>query len=281
MMGSFKRLCVRTMRRLGGIVLDAALILTRRKDTFLPPPELVTLVGGGDFEAAGDEFFHHLTGIGGLLPNYRVLEVGCGCGRMAIPFIHYFTGRGRYYGFDVSRECVVWCTRHISRKSNRFRFFHVDVKNGLYNPDGKLKPENYVFPFPDEFLDFVFLTSVFTHMRPEAIKSYLLQIGRVFKPGGRCFSTFFLIDDKTRELLRSGSGDYSFRHRFSEFYADRDDVLEAAVAYDERYMRECLRQKNFRILEPIHFGSWRGHNQGVSFQDIVCFRKPDPEDRAG
>ncbi|MCT4572638.1 class I SAM-dependent methyltransferase, partial [Bacillus thuringiensis] len=56
--------------------------------TLLPPPELVQYVGG-DFKKVGKEFLKHFIQIGALKPNEKVLDVGCGVGRMAVPLLNY------------------------------------------------------------------------------------------------------------------------------------------------------------------------------------------------
>ena len=48
-------------------------------------------------------------------PGERVLDVGCGIGRMARPLAGYLTGDGSYDGFDVNREGIRWCTRRYRR----------------------------------------------------------------------------------------------------------------------------------------------------------------------
>jgi len=54
------------------------------RDPMIPPKSKI-FIGLGDFTAIGLEFLRHLGGIGGREPNERVLDVGCGRGRMAIP----------------------------------------------------------------------------------------------------------------------------------------------------------------------------------------------------
>ncbi|MED3038852.1 class I SAM-dependent methyltransferase, partial [Bacillus tropicus] len=56
--------------------------------TLLPPPELVQYVGG-DFKKVGKEFLKHFIQIGALKSNEKVLDVGCGVGRMAVPLLNY------------------------------------------------------------------------------------------------------------------------------------------------------------------------------------------------
>ncbi len=69
---------------------------------------------GGEFRATGEEFLTYFIEIGGLRPSDRVLDVGCGVGRMAVPLTRYLSPEGRYEGFDVMANAVEWCQRHIT-----------------------------------------------------------------------------------------------------------------------------------------------------------------------
>jgi len=66
------------------------------------------------YRAVGSRWFGHLKTIGGVRPDDRVLDVGCGCGRMAVPFLNYMSDIGGYWGFDVSRDGIAWCNRRIA-----------------------------------------------------------------------------------------------------------------------------------------------------------------------
>lgn len=65
-----------------------------------PAPENV-FVGDGDYRAIGLEYLGHFVHIGGLKPNHRVLDIGCGIGRMAVPLTQFLDPKtGTYEGVD-------------------------------------------------------------------------------------------------------------------------------------------------------------------------------------
>src|ERR1700742_4562127 len=103
----------------------------------LPPRDLQDSMGAGGpavHEATGDEFLGYLVDLCGLQPGDAVLDVGCGSGRIALPLTGYLNSKGRYAGFDVSREAIAWCTDNISASHSNFEFTVVDLHNGAYNP---------------------------------------------------------------------------------------------------------------------------------------------------
>ena len=97
--------------------------------------------------------------------------MGCGIGRIAIPLTQYLK-TGTYDGFDIVRHGVEWCQQKVTPHYPNFNFFVADVYNKLYFPQGRYAATEYTFPFADDTFDFVFLTSVFTHMMPKDLEHY-------------------------------------------------------------------------------------------------------------
>jgi hypothetical protein len=56
------------------------------------------------------------------------------------------------------------------------------------------------------------------------------------------------------------------------YYATNRDIPEAAIAYDEKYVRDLFR-KYGEIIGPVHYGSWCGREEYLDFQDIVVAEK--------
>src|ERR1700741_1289804 len=113
-------------------VLARVLALARGRS--LIPPRCLHSVGPSDFVETGEEFLRYFTELAGLTPHERVLDVGCGTGRMARPLSRYLTD-GRYDGVDVVGPSIAWCQAAYRRFPN-FRFHHADVYNRVYNPKG-------------------------------------------------------------------------------------------------------------------------------------------------
>jgi ubiquinone/menaquinone biosynthesis C-methylase UbiE len=245
--------------------------LSGKRDKFTPPRRLI-FIGGGDFRKIGDEFFKYFVELGGLKPDHKVLDVGCGIGRMAVPLTKFLTN-GSYEGFDIVHKGIKWSNKTISTRYPNFRFQLADVYNKLYNPSGKHIASEYRFPYTDESFDFVFLTSVFTHMLPRDLNNYFSEIIRVLKPKGKAFITYFLINGESRKLISQNLSRFEFKLQNEGYWTTSHITPESAIAYEEEYMRNLYKTHGMMITEPIQYGSWPGRKQYLSFQDIVIAEK--------
>ena len=90
-----------SMRRIFYFSQDFFDLLLRKRDKLTPTRVKRAFTGQGDFKETGNLFFQYFIELGELKPSERVLDVGCGIGRMAIPLTKYLDERGRYEGFDI------------------------------------------------------------------------------------------------------------------------------------------------------------------------------------
>jgi SAM-dependent methyltransferase len=244
-----------------------------------PPEEHLAAVGGGFLVAL--EMLDYFIERGGLRPEDRVLDIGCGVGRIAYPLAYYLTEPGSYDGFDVMRPLVDWASAHLASRRRHFRFRHLDIHNRMYNPRGTLRADRFAFPYPDASFDFVALTSVFTHIERREVRHYLHEIARVLAPGGRVAATAFLLDAEAHDLIRTGRSTQPLVHRYKGAYVADPRAPEGAMGYDMTDMRGWLEASGLEV-SAWYPGSWCGRTGGLSYQDLLVLegsaggrRKPD------
>jgi SAM-dependent methyltransferase len=252
-------------------MLDALDRVRGRHDP-LVPPRRIDFVGPTDFRATGEEFLGHFVTLAGLEPDERVLDIGCGAGRMARPLAGFLQPPGRYEGFDIVPEGISWCRRRYARAHPHFTFRLADVANPLYHPTGRVPARSYRFPYPDGAFDFAFATSVFTHLLEPEARRYLSEAARVLRPGGRVLLTFFLLDAQTEQLGAQRRWAFPFNEPHGAAFTVPGGLPEEAVAYPAAWLQERLAELNLRPDGPIRPGSWSGRGDGLSFQDIVVAR---------
>ena len=127
----------------------------------LLPPKRYDYINIGENEYIGKEFFNYFITLGSLKPTNHVLEIGCGFGRMAIPLTEFLDKEGSYNGLDIIIDGINWCKSNFTPRFRNFKFKHINVLNERYNKKGDVLAKDYTFPFMDNSIDFVFLTSVF------------------------------------------------------------------------------------------------------------------------
>lgn len=236
------------------------------------PPLPLRDVGPSDFEATGREFLDHFIEIGHLQPHERVLDIGCGSGRMALPLTGYLDSTGFYLGMDIVKPSIIWCRQNIASKFPNFRFLHFDLYNQRYNPHGQASAADYVFPLSDHSFDFIFLTSVFTHLLPNSTENYLREIARLLCLKGRVLATVFLLNDEQQRLADLDKNDIDFRYGSGSYRTRSESTPESAVAYSEPYFRELIDTSGLELGGDIHYGTWSGRPDGLSYQDMVLLR---------
>ena len=243
-------------------------LLNDKKD--LPPLHLRRYVGPLEsFESSGTEFMDHLRVLAELQPDERVLDVGCGCGQMALHLEKYLDENGSYVGVDIDRPSIRWCQKNIGARRSNFQFAHIDVRNLAYNPHGTHSAETYQFPFDEHSFDLILLKSVFTHMRPPEVSNYLREVSRLLRSNGRCLATFFLLNEEQAMLALQGANNVEFKYGEGVWRYRLEQSPESAVAYDESYVMDLLKENRLVLRTPIYYGRWTGRKDGLSYQDIL------------
>ena len=251
-------------------LLDTGQTILGQRDPLVPPRSKI-FIGTGDYKQTGLDFRKHFIDLGKLKPNERVLDIGCGIGRMAGPLTSYLDQSGSYEGFDIVEYGIDWCQKNITPRFPNFNFQLANIHNDHYNPKGHVEASKYAFPFDDDEFDFAFLTSVFTHMTRPEVENYMAEISRVLKPGGRCLITFFLLNSESRDLMKTPKSANNIQHYVDGRYIAFYDDPEACVGFDEIDVIKMFDKNG--MIPATYPGSWCGREKFISFQDIVVAHK--------
>lgn len=206
-------------------------------------------------------------------PEHKILDLGYGCGRIAIHFLNYLKEEGSYTGIDSNKELLSYCENNIATVSQNFQFQHVDVYNGAYSPQGKIKPQDFVFPIEDESMDIVILWSVFTHMYLTDIDLYLKEIHRVLKKGRLVLASLNLINSFTKQQIETKKSHLDIKYNIADGLFSLDsEIPERGFAHDEDKVKELYWRYGFLIRE-IKYGIWSSKDLMGEFHDAIIAQK--------
>jgi SAM-dependent methyltransferase len=232
----------------------------------LIPPRRLQRYARGDFAETGETLLAQLRELAGLEPGDRVLDVGCGTGRLARPLVGFLDG-GSYEGFDVDREAIGWCRRAYRRHRNA-RFLRADLFHPRLHPGGAHLAAEYRFPYGDGEFGLVAAVSVLTHLLEADAGRYLSECMRVLAPGGRLFATCFVLDEASRAAIARGDATFAFLDPAEHVAVVSEDLPEEAVAYDRAWIAGRVQGD-----VEVHPGSWRGGEAGPDLLDVVVVRR--------
>jgi SAM-dependent methyltransferase len=277
-----RRFTRRPLRWTARAALDARDALRGERDPLVPPRRLGMPSQGPTVGARIVEQL--LIGAAGLKPDERVVDIGCGAGRVAANLTTYLEPpEGSYEGFDVSERAIEWAHTQITPRHPSFRFQLVDVRNDEYSPGAGGDAASFRFPFRDEDFDLTVATSLYTHMFPFQIVNYLTETVRVLRPGGRSLATFFLLNEESEAAIAKGvrlplgagggllelSADLDDGH--GGRYRTRDPRRpEARIVLHEEDVVALYERAGLTIRE-IRYGRWVGPRKGGGehAQDVI------------
>jgi SAM-dependent methyltransferase len=163
----------------------------------------------------------------------RVLDFGCGCGRIMRQW-HWVMGP-RFYGTDLNPDLIHWCQAKLGKLAE-FR------TNGLVPP----------LDYPDGYFDFIYSISVFTHLSEHVQEDWMGELHRVLKKNGLLLITVHgewrINDLDPEEQSRFNSG---------QLIVKCDDVEGSNVCgayHPQTYVRNHL-ARDFEVLYYIATGA--------------------------
>lgn len=249
----------------------------------VPPPHLMHDEGITVLEEWfrwAEEWSMLLRVYGHLTRTSHVLEIGCGLGRTAFA-IRYILTDGRYTGFEIVRDKIVFLQRTFHVAHPHFSFVWADVANTYYNPAGRHRANAYAFPAGDSSQDLVYAASVLTHMAPESAAHYIREAARVLRSGGRCLLSVFLLDHYRAGAPRPsvfGRAAFDFDHHHPSWGRDCALVVpenpEQMTAFSASLLTRFASDAGLEVVEVVP-GMWSGSvDRWVGTQDLVVLVRP-------
>lgn len=232
-------------------------LLTGQYD--LPPYSLRTLSGGArGFRDVGPWFLNEFKRLGLFREGLRILDVGCGCGRVARALATDADLRRLkvgYVGVDIDQEAIRWCRDHLTTKNSRFKFYHVDLYNRSYNPAGKHQARAYSFPYDNQSFDLIIVTSVFTHLLEEELRNYLQESRRLLAREGTVYASFFTYRSRRDAVKGVDRHPVSFPCYHGHYAVHSDNYPEKAVAYEESFLLDLVQKTGFQLACDLMYGT--------------------------
>jgi len=119
----------------------------------------------------------------GLMPEHKLLDMGCGRLRGGLHFIDYLD-LGNYTGNDISGEILEKARLFLHEKELE------DKEPRLYQTN-----DMYFNEVKGRTFDYIHAQSVLSHMPPEDIESLFFNVSKIMHPDSQFFASFFLTEE--------------------------------------------------------------------------------------
>jgi SAM-dependent methyltransferase len=238
---------------------------------------LSDVIGGGDPAGIAREIVTVLDRYVDLRSKQSVLDVGCGCGRIATGLTQYLSPTSRYLGVDIVSELVEFGKKFISPRYPNFRFVLLEEGNLTYDwwrqKSGQMDIAKLSDARPPGTVDLAISISLFTHLDLPAATDILAAIARMLRSGGRAFVTVFVLDSIAQQGIESGRTGFSFKHRTpsGQLHAEKLEDPTHAVAYEMGQIEALIHSVGLQLERWVP-GYWSHGNSGETFQDVLILR---------
>jgi SAM-dependent methyltransferase len=239
---------------------------------------LSEVVGGGDPKEIANGIVDLIRTNIGLKPSAAILDVGCGCGRIAAGVAEQVNTKATYTGIDIVPGLVEFARKHITSRYPNFKFYRRSQTNVAYDflikgdETGSISKISDVCPAGS--IDLAIAISLFTHLDFDEAKAILVEIERALKSEGKGFLTFFILDDDVRKSISEGHSHFSFEHPSAsrKAFIFKPDMPTHAVGYNKEVLQELLKASGL-LMEKHIPGWWCGIAPRPSYQDVIIVRK--------
>lgn len=167
-------------------------------------------------------------------PNHlKIFDWGCGPGRVIRHLPKVLGKNCEYFGTDYNAESIRWCSENLD-----------NINFNLNSLEANL-------PYPDNFFDFIYGISIFTHLSEEMHYSWIKELFRILKQDGILFITTqgdnFKIKLTHPELEKFDKGELVVRGKVKEghrtYSAFQPEGFMKRLFQNEGIILEHVKQK--------------------------------------
>ncbi|MDO9091528.1 MAG: class I SAM-dependent methyltransferase [Rubrivivax sp.] len=245
--------------------------------------EMNDWVGGSDPEAVGD-------GCVGILRRYltinassRLLDFGCGIGRVLLSVLKHNPAVGHVTGFDIMPQVISFCEKHIADNFPQTSFELMQGSNDHYDlfiaaaSESKPKSHSTLLGQYGSSFTGAYAFSVFTHLERADFQALLKLLADLLEPGGELLFTAFLLTPYSRRAIEERTalfpfGETALEDNGSIFIGNPSDRL-AFIAFDLPLVEQMVFDAGL-ILSHVEHGSWTGSGFAATLQDVIVCRRP-------
>jgi SAM-dependent methyltransferase len=218
------------------------------------------------FNESGQALVNFLITLCNLSSGKRILDIGCGTGRLISPLINIINP-ALYHGLEINSRYLNICRE----KHKTCKFTHLDLKHDEYNPSGTIDPYEFEYPYPDRSFDVICAFGVYNHNRTKAIMQSLRSVSRLLKPKAIFICTILLLNQNSMTLINNGKTNKPFvlKHKSDDGWAQFDHRPLLNIATSEMAVRRVCIQSRMMLSEPIRYGHWISHPHALNTHDVL------------
>jgi SAM-dependent methyltransferase len=245
--------------------------------------EMNDWVGGSDPEAVGDACVGILARYLTMNKTSRLLDFGCGVGRVLLSVLKNRPELGSITGFDIMPQVIRFCDERIAPAFPNSAFRLIQGRNDHYDQfidaAGTIAPQSHD-ALRDEFsaaFTGAYAFSVFTHVEQADFGNLLGLVGALLEPGGELLFTCFLLTPYSRQAIEQHAtlfpfGDTAYEADGGIFIGNRHDRL-GFIAFNLSLVEQIVHNAGL-VVTHVEHGSWTGAGFSGSLQDVVVCRRP-------
>lgn len=239
---------------------------------------LSDVVGGGDPEPIAHEVVTAIEKYAKLNAGDSILDVGCGCGRIATALTQYVEPASNYIGIDIVPGLIDFARNFITPRYPSFKFLLLNESNKTYDwwlrQGGDMGIATLAEAAAAKSIELAISVSLFTHLDYPSALEMLTSIHHLLKDDGRVFATVFVLDADAIDGIEGSRSAFHFKHRTpsGKLYAEKSDDPTFAVAYDGGRLDELIGSAGFQLERRVR-GYWSMGGPGETFQDALVLKK--------